>query len=158
MRYEPKDEDRRREQAFERLGTRNPICRFCEETDWRTLEGTVPNIICHECAARLAGRTTVEGQHPSGQHNDPEARLPTRGNDHVMWDRGKRDWPERTLRNPDGSPLLKASAAVRTVLDWFRMILERVLGWVPEFLEWLDARLVEMVGRLWWKELGWQGR
>jgi hypothetical protein len=130
----------------------------CDESDWRALEGTVPHNICHECAARLAGRTTIEGQHPAGQQNDPEAILPTRGNDHVIWDGGKRDWPERTLRNPDGSPLLKASAAVRTVLDWLRMILERVLGWVPEFLEWLDARLVEMVGRLWWKELGWQGR
>jgi hypothetical protein len=157
MKYEPKDEDRRREQAFERLGTRSPTCRICGMDNWRALEGTLPHILCHECAARLSGRTTVERQHPPGQRNDAETVLPTRGNDHRVWDEVKKDWPAKTLRNPDGSPLLKASAEIRTVLDWFRIILERVLGWVPEFLEWLDPILEETWGRLWWERLGWEG-
>lgn len=38
MTYEAADEDRRREQAFERLGTREPACVVCGEPDWRVLE------------------------------------------------------------------------------------------------------------------------
>lgn len=34
----PSDKDKRRERAYRRLGTRNPICSGCGEDDWRTLE------------------------------------------------------------------------------------------------------------------------
>lgn len=39
--------------------------------------------------------------------------IPTRGNDHRVWDDAKRDWPVRTLQNPDGSPLLRAAIGQR---------------------------------------------
>jgi hypothetical protein len=157
MRFEPDDRERRREQDFERLGTRTPKCRLCPESDPGALTGTYPDILCVEHEAASRGRTTMQAQHPSGWHNDPSFTYPTPGNDHAVWDEAKGDWPERTLRNPHGSPLLAAAGAVRSVLDWFRAIIERVLGWVPAFLEELDARLEARLGITWWVVLGIEG-
>ena len=41
MRYEPNDEDRRRERAYEGFGTREPKCSApgCSETNWRLMTG-----------------------------------------------------------------------------------------------------------------------
>jgi hypothetical protein len=62
-----------------------------------------------------------------------------------------------TLRNPDGSPLLRAAASIRGWLDTLRLIMERTVGWVPAFLEWLDARLRVTIGVQWWVTLGYEG-
>lgn len=66
----------------------------------------------------------------------------------------QRDWPVRTLRNPHGSPLLAAAAAMRGWLDVLRLILERTVGYIPAFLEELDKKLCERLGNRWWEELG----
>ena len=70
------------------------------------------------------GHSPVEDQHPLGHHNDEQFSMPFLGNLHRAMDDGKRDWPERTLTNPDGSPLLKAAACVRSACDWLRMIVD----------------------------------
>lgn len=67
----------------------------------------------------------------------------------------QRDWPERTLRNPDGSPLLRAAGAIRGWLDVLRVIIDRAVGWIPPFLEWLDERLRAVHGNRWWLAPGW---
>jgi hypothetical protein len=59
------------------------------------------------------------------------------------------DWPTGTLRNPDGSQLLQAAAAVRGWMDILVLILERTIGWIPRFLEALDAWLCERLGPTW---------
>src|SRR5438270_703003 len=64
-------------------------------------------------------------------------------------------WPQETLRNPDASPLLKAAAALRSWLDVMRLLIERVVGWVPPFLEHLDAWLRDQLGPRWWDDFGW---
>ena len=157
MRYEPNDEDRRRERAYEGFGTREPRCSApgCSETDWRLLTGSQPDeLLCYEhllMAQRpLAGRAAA----PAGQHNDPDSRCRSSATCTACMDEPKRDWPERTLRNPDGSPMLKAAACVRGVLDWLRLIIDRMLGWVPPLLEALDERLTELSGPDWWRTLG----
>lgn len=38
MNEEERKEERRRQQAFHRLGTNRPVCCVCGEPDWRTLE------------------------------------------------------------------------------------------------------------------------
>lgn len=157
MHFEPSEAERGAEQDLERLGTRHPKCAQCPEDDPRALTGTFPDILCAEHRAIAQGRAPIEGQHPPGRHNDPDTTVDTYLNDHTIWDESKLDWPERTRLNPDGSPLIAAAASVRTVLDWFRQIIQRVLGWVPEFLEALDARLTEVFGGPWWGELGFEG-
>ena len=60
------------------------------------------------------------------------------------------------MRNPDGSPLLRAAAFIRSWLDHLRLVVDRAIGWIPPFLEWLDERLGTTVGPLWWIDLGWE--
>jgi hypothetical protein len=120
------------------------------------LIGTHPDILCYEHAAQQAGRSPIEQHHPAGRHNDPTTvALP--GNDHRIVSGKMRDWPIETLRNPDGSPLLKAAAEVRSFLDYLVVLIERVLVWIPPFLEQLDCYLREEIGARWWEGFDWDG-
>jgi hypothetical protein len=78
-------------------------------------------------------------------------------NDHGILSDYQQDWSLETLRNPDGSPLLRAAASVRGWLDTLRLIMERTVGWVPAFLEALDAWLRGSLGERWWEQFAaWQ--
>ena len=75
-------------------------------------------------------------------------------NDHAqLTDRQQHEWPIETLRNPDGSPLLRASGAIRGWLDVLRLVIDRSVGWVPAFLEKLDKTLTRDLGPHWWTKL-----
>lgn len=146
----------RREQKLRRLGTRQPQCAECTEVDPAALTGTAPDIRCYECLGVSGGRGWTEDHHLGGQHNDPAtASLP--GNDHRFLNDAQLDWPEETLRNPDGSPLLKIAALLRGFLDVLWLIIERAVGWIPTALESLDATLRQAHGPRWWESLGWDG-
>src|SRR5215217_3044997 len=148
--------ERRREGRFERLGTRQPRCRYCPESNPFALQGIYPDIACHECAAQQAGRKTTEGHHVGGRHNS-SVIVDMQANDHRVKSDMQRDWPERTLRNPDGSPLLAAAAKIRDLLDQLRLIIDRAIEHIPTFLETLDERLRAKLGDRWWEELGLEG-
>ena len=146
-----------REKHFQRLGTRKPKCSICGETGLEALTGCAPKIVCYECQAEARKKTPIERHHPSGKHNDPFT-VPIPGNDHCVLSKLQRDfWPMETLRNPNGSPLRKASAAIRGWLDTLRLMIERILGWVPEFLEKLDELLTAHLGGQWWVKIGLNG-
>jgi hypothetical protein len=147
--------DRPREAHLRRLGTRDPRCTYpgCEEREPSAFNGVHPHIVCHEHDLGRRGFSEWEGQHPSGAAND-EATFPIRGNDHRVWDDAKRDWPTRTLRNPDGSPLLRAADAIRGLLDWALFVAQRLIGWIPPLLERLDEQLRAIYGDAWWVRLG----
>src|SRR6266571_6268111 len=149
------DRRKRLEARYRALGSREPVCSVpgCDERDPFALTGRHPAILCQEHRAIARGARPVQDQHPQGQHNGPDT-IAIGANDHAVWDAEKRDWPEETLCNPDDSPLRKGAACVRAVLDWFRVIIERTLGWVPAFMEWLDERLVAIHGRCWWNSPG----
>ncbi len=148
------DRDARREAAYRRLGTRTPRCAECAETDPLVLTGTTPDILCYGHRRLAQGDSPDEDHHPAGDRNSP-LRIRTPGNDHRFLSDAQRDWPERTLRNPDGSPLLKIAALVRGLVDYLRLLLERGLAWIPPALEWLDDLLRRAIGERWWEQLGW---
>jgi hypothetical protein len=127
------------------LGT-DAVCP-CGETDPRCLI-TTPTIQCYACAARDAGQGVTEAHHLAGQHNRPET-VPIPNNEHRILSDMQQDWPTATLRNPHGSPLLQAAAAIRGWLDVLVLILERTVGWVPALLEALDAWLCARLGTAW---------
>lgn len=144
----------RREERRRALGTRVPRCTQpgCDESEPLALTGTHPDILCYEHDALCKGRPWLEAHHPSGRAND-ETTVQIPGNDHrVLSESQNTQWPQRTLRNPDGSPLLKASAAIRGWIDVLWLILTRTVGWVPAFLEGLDAWLRERLGPRWWED------
>jgi len=78
-------------------------------------------------------------------------------NDHRILSDLQQQWPARTLRNPDGSPLLAAAAALRGWLDILRLLLDRVLSQVPRLLEASDAYLVSLAGPRWWETAAFRG-
>ncbi len=146
----------REEAAYERLGTRQPRCQHCVETDPFALQGSHPDITCYECSARLVDRSPVERHHPAGRRNS-SATVPIPGNEHRVLSDMQREWPERTLRNPDGSPLLTAAAAIRGWLDVLWLIVQRTVGHIPALLESLDEGLRTTYGDRWWEGLGLEG-
>jgi hypothetical protein len=150
--------DERREQRLRQLGTRTPRCSRpgCNETDPFALTGVDPEIVCYECQSEQRGRSIIEAHHLAGRHNDPATTVDLLGNDHRALNDLQCDWPRHVLRNPDGSPLLHAAAAVRGWLDVLALVLERAVGWVPEFLEWLDDALRTAIGPRWWDDLSWE--
>src|SRR4051794_24504564 len=153
-----RDEDRERwedrlEERLRQLGTHDPCCRFdgCDESFPLALTGIHPEIYCYEHDALRRNRPWVEGHHPAGRHNNPQT-VPVAGNDHRVVSERQYLWPRHTLRNPDGSPLLRAAASIRGWLEVLWLIMVRTVGWVPEFLERLDAWLLGRLGPRWWDE------
>ena len=145
--------DAAHEQRYATLGSRTPAC-ACGETNPFALTGAHPGITCYECQAVAGGRSRIEAQHVQGRANGPET-VPMLGNDHRVVDAYKITWPEATLRNPDGDPLLRAAGCLRGWLDLLRVVIDRSLGWIPAFLEWLAAKLQEVHGPRWWDGFGY---
>lgn len=147
---------KRLETRYRMLGTRKPVCAWpgCGETNPFALVGIHPDISCYEHYLLRVGKRPYEAHHVAGQHNsDVTADVP--GNDHRVLSELQRFWPDDTLRNPEHSPLLVAAAAIRGWLDVLRVIIDRGVGWIPEFLEWLNRILVDQYGADWWEKLGW---
>jgi hypothetical protein len=147
--------EERLEQRYRQLGTREPRCPIndCAETHPFALTGCSPEVVCYEHAL---DRWT-EDQHWFGQHNDPlTSGIPA--NDHRILSELQGRWPKDTLRNPDGSPLLRAAAGLRSWLDVMRLLIERVVGWIPPFLEQLDAWLRDRIGPRWWDGFVWSAQ
>lgn len=153
------ESERRLEERLGALGTRTPRCSHpgCSETDPFALSGVHPQIVCAEHRADRDGRSWTEAHHWQGQANDAEDVSPIPANDHaVLSNKYQGEWPRETLRNPDGSPLLQAAAALRGWLDAMRLIIERTVGWIPPLLEVLDAYLRQKLGPRWWDDfLAW---
>lgn len=145
--------EERIEQRLRQLGTDTPYCHQtgCDETFPLALTGVEPEIYCYEHDLLRRGLPWREEHHPAGQRNDPQT-LATPANDHRVLSDLQLAWSRETLRNPDGSPLLCATAAIRGWLDVLWLIMIRSVGWVPEFLEGLDAWLRQRVGPRWWDE------
>lgn len=144
----------RREQRRRALGDVRPRCSEpgCDEVDPLALTGVAPEIFCYEHEAVRKNRPWSEGHHLAGRRNDEET-VGVPGNDHrILSELQNVRWARDTLRNPDASPLLRAAAALRGWLDVLTLIVTRTAGWVPPFLEQLDAWLREQIGPRWWDE------
>jgi hypothetical protein len=148
--------DQRIEEKLRELGTREPSCSAtgCDETDPLALYLVSGSLLCYEHLAERHGRGWTEAHHWAGRRNDEQTdAIPA--NDHRVLSELQTSWPRETLRNADGSPLLQAAAAIRGWLDLLTLLIARVAGWVPPFLEWLDVALRASIGERWWDELGW---
>ncbi len=125
-------------------------CR-CGEDDLRCLIPASDRVTCYACQAATAGRSDTEHHHFAGRHN-LDTTVPIPNNEHRILSDRQQDWPTGTVRNPDRSPLLQAAGAIRGWMDILVLILERVIGWIPDFLEALDAWLCDRLGPEWGQE------
>jgi hypothetical protein len=145
----------RRELHRRRLGVRDPRCQRCGESEPAALQRRGTEIVCFACVAEGDGRSTVEGHHYAGKAND-SVRVPIPVNAHRTVSDEQLTWDTRTLRNPAGSGLRAAAAALRGRAAVERQMVERIDSWVPDWLEQLDEKLTERFGEKWWEELGLQ--
>jgi hypothetical protein len=147
-------DDERLEERYQQLGTRAPRCYVdgCSETNPFALSGIHPDLICAEHRADKAVRSWLEQHHIPGRANDGADTQTAPANDHAVLSEYQRAWPRETLRNPDGGPLLRAAAMLRGWLDVLRLIMERTVGWIPNFLEALDRWLRGRLGPRWWDD------
>lgn len=91
-------------------------CENCGASDVRVLHRVGGKILCAECRLRSKGLHPFERHHPAGRKNDTFA-VPLPANDHAVLSDMQNDWPEKTLRNPERSPLLSQAAAFRANSD-----------------------------------------
>lgn len=123
----------------------------CGEADARCLISTGDGVTCYACQAATAGRSDTEHHHVAGRHN-LEMAVPIPNNEHRILSDRQQDWPTGTVRNPNRSPLLQAAAAIRGWMDILVLILECAIGWIPGFLEALEAWLCERLGPDWGRD------
>lgn len=137
----------RRAIAARRVGERRCVC---GESRPEALIAKRDPIMCHKCWRIKSGRTINDDHHPAGDANDPTT-IPIPVNDHrAILNVAQYDWPDRTLENPHGSPLLARAAGIRGYLDTNDYLAETLLQPNPEFYELLDAFLTEKFGEKWW--------
>jgi hypothetical protein len=145
----------RREKARRRLG-QHTKCTMCEESRPEALiPGSTPRV-CAECQRKHDGKSPIDLHHLAGRNNHP-GTIPIPANDHrAVLSADQYEWPERTLRNPDASPLLAAGGCIRGFIDFIELCIERFIEWAAYKLEEVDAYLVEKYGPDWWRFLAQQ--
>lgn len=149
---DPIGASKRRGIALRRLGQRKG-CR-CGESRPEALITTERALTCVECR-RIKQRSSTQDHHHSAGRANCDKTISIPANDHrAILSAAQYEWPMRTLRNPDRSPLLSIAAKTRGTGDHLRYLSHDVLPGSPEFLEQLDQILTQRFGRRWWKQFG----
>jgi hypothetical protein len=140
----------RRRARVKRRFPENACC-GCGETRLNALIADSDPIICIGCNNKSKGKSTKEKHHLAGKANHA-GTIEVSANFHSDLSAAQYDWPEETLRNPKGSPLLAAAACIRGVVDWIVLAIKEFLLWVADMLERLDHYLHEKLGPDWWRD------
>jgi hypothetical protein len=128
----------------------NRQCDCGESRPEALVRGSNP-LVCYECFQSKRGLTTFENHHPAGKANNP-ATIPVPANDHrADLSVFQYDWPQKTLRNPDKSPLLSFAANVRGHIETVDYLNRALLASLPEMFEAMDKFLEKKLGRNWWR-------
>jgi hypothetical protein len=148
MSVDPIREAQRRAVAQRRIG-QNARC-ACGELRPEALIRKGDAISCARCNRLRNGQSPIDSHHVAGRANSPVTlRVPV--NDHrAILSVSQQDWPNLTLENPNGSPLLRGAACIRGVADVIVYLIRELLLWVAEMLELLDAFLLRQSGPAWW--------
>ena len=99
-----------------RLGA-GASCDSCTEADLRGLQRSLEGTLCAECRLVQGGKPRYELHHPAGRHNDNFV-IPMHANEHAIMSDYQDDWPDETLRNPDGDLLHRHAALLRANHDF----------------------------------------
>lgn len=141
----------RRSRSQRRIG-HGRSCGCGERRPAALIAGSDP-LTCAECERQQANRSICDLHHVAGRANH-EITIPIPVNDHrAVLSEQQYEWPKRTLRNPNRSPLRAAAACIRGLTDWIRYLLDELIHWIPDFLESLDEFLTQEFGPRWWQAL-----
>lgn len=107
-------------------------------------------ITCSECKRREQGQSPFDAHHVAGKANHC-LTIPVPANDHrAILSEDQYNWPKATRENADGSPLLAIAACIRGLYKSLVYLLEKLMLWIPECVEALDAFLTIHIGEQWW--------
>lgn len=149
-RRDPRSAYRREAISARRIGEGNK-CACGERRPEALIAGSVP-VTCAKCNRLRKGQKKTDDHHIAGVANNPTATIAVPVEDHwADLSTAQRDWPKKTLQNPDHSPLLSAAAHIRGFADLIVYLLESFLLWVADVLELLDTMLERKLGKKWWK-------
>lgn len=138
----------RRAKTQRRVG-QDAACTRCTERRPEMLVRSSRPKLCLTCCASKNGKRVTERHHLAGKANSPVAvEIPV--SDHRTLSEAQYEWPARTLRNPDGSPLRAIAGSLRGVADFVGDLVVAFIQRLAEFAEEIDTWLCERYG-LWWK-------
>jgi hypothetical protein len=112
---------------------------------------------CYACYQIARGKKPTEGHDIAGKSNSP-IKIEVPANVHRSLSEAQYEWPRKTLQNPDGSPALRATAALRGARDLIVELLTTLFDSCIVLIEMIDAWLCEKHGK-WWIGTpfeGWQ--
>lgn len=139
---------KRKSVAARRVGVGNQ-CVCGENRPSALIAGSKP-MICAECKRRKQGLSVCDKHHVAGRANH-QLTIPVPANDHRdVLSEDQYKWPKATRENRDHSPLLAMAACIRGLFATVVLLLKRLLLWIPELLEKLDACLTSYLGSKWW--------
>jgi hypothetical protein len=139
----------RKDKAARRLGKTSSCVRCGENRPEALIRNSNPRI-CARCQREETGQSTIDKHHLAGKRNH-SVTVPADVNDHRAYLSDKQyAWPQKTLRNPEGSPLLAAAGCIRGFIDFMEYCVDKFLMWAAETLESLDQYLTDCFGVRWW--------
>jgi|HubBroStandDraft_4_1064222.scaffolds.fasta_scaffold00010_76 hypothetical protein len=146
----------RKAKTRRRVGV-NATCTQCAEKRAEQLVRRSRPKLCLRCYARKHGTKETEGHHLGAEANSPViVEVPI--TDHRTLTEAQYEWPPKTWRNPDGSPLLAIAGTLRGIADFISDLIVAFINHLAEAAEDIDAWLRDKYG-LWWKDGpydGWQ--
>jgi hypothetical protein len=129
-------------------------CASCGESRPEALIAGSKPMVCAECKRRQKGQSVMDYHHVAGKRNH-DLKIPVLANDHrAVLTPAMYEWPKETRENPDGSPLLAATACIRGFCDFVIYLTKNLLLWAAELLEALHEALEKRYGKQYWKKLG----
>jgi hypothetical protein len=138
----------RRSKAARRVGV-GSACACGENRPRALIPGSNP-MICAKFKRFKEGRSVYDNHHVAGKANHP-LTIPIPVNDHrAILSERQLAWPNKTLENPDGSPLIAIAACIRGFIDTVVYLLESLMLWGAQLLERLDEFLILHLGQNWW--------
>ena len=140
----------RRKSIATRLVGADAQCKCGENRPEALIPSSDPTI-CAACDRKARGKTDKDNHHIAGQNNSPVTiNVPV--NDHrAELSTAQHDWPTRTLKNPDQSPLRTGAAYLRGFADTIIYLIHKFILWVAGLLESLDTFLERKLGQRWWE-------
>lgn len=154
MAYKPSARDpiavyQRKAKAKRRIGADRRKCVCGESRPEALMPGRNP-MVCAACDRERKGHKIMDDHHPAGEANS-SAAIPVPVNDHrAILSPAQYEWSAKTLENPEGSPLLAAAGCIRGFCDTVLYLIEKLLLWIADLLEKLDAYLTHKWEPKWW--------
>lgn len=146
-----------RQSKAQRRAGEGASCAECGETRPQAIVPRSRPRSCEECYRRRCGMKATDSHHIAGKSNSP-ITIEVPANTHrAALSVAQHEWPTTTLENRDGSPVIRAAAALRGAGDVLVELIVGLLEMCATLLEALDRWLRDTLGERWWIGTAFEG-